>query len=160
MVAAKRSSMDAFANQSMLEISYGRMALRVHSVERNLVLIIAARLGEKEQNYDSLIRKYKKLTLGKLVSVTRGNGFFDQELDDHLKNLVKARNELVHEVGDIVSDSIFSGDNPGEVIEYITSFTRFLNSILEVLKHELVLIATIKELRLSDYLDSSGVFSS
>ena len=68
--------MDAFMNQTMLEMSYGRMALRVHSVERNLVLIIVSRLGENEKNYDSLIRKYKKLTLGKLVSVTRENGFF------------------------------------------------------------------------------------
>lgn len=129
--------MDALASQSMLEISYGRMALKVHSIERSLVLIIAARLGVQEKNYDLLLNKYKRLTLGKLVSIARKNAIFDEELDEHLKNLVKVRNELVHEVGDIISDSIFSGGNPGEVIEYIAGFTGFLTSTLEVLKKEL-----------------------
>lgn len=51
---------------------------------------------------------------------------------------MKTRNELVHEVGDIVSDSIFSSGNSAEVIEYMANFTEFITSILEVLKHELV----------------------
>lgn len=137
-------SMDASLNQAMLEISYGRMALKVHSIERALVLILAARLSDSPKECDSLIEKYKKLTLGKLVRLVRDGAFFDSEINDHLQNLVKVRNELVHEIGDLVSDSIFSGGKAGDIIEYIANFTGFLNSTLEVLRHELINAVELK----------------
>ncbi len=141
--------MDASLNQAMLEISYGRMALKVHSIERALMLILAARLSNTPQECDLLIEKYKKLTLGKLVGLVRDKAIFDNEINDHLKNLVKVRNELVHEVGDLVSDSILSGGKAGDIIEFIASFTGFLDSTLEVLRHELINAVELKEIDFS-----------
>ncbi|WP_428034299.1 hypothetical protein [Amphritea sp.] len=147
--------MDASLNQAMLEISYGRMALKVHSIERALVLISAARLSDSPKECDSLIEKYKKLPLGKLVGLVRDKAFFDSEINDHLQNLVKVRNELVHEVGDLVSDSIFSGGKAGDIIEYIASFTGFLNNTLDFLRNELINAVELKGIDFSKLQDIS-----
>lgn len=124
-------------NQALIEISYGRMSLKVHSIERNLAMILALSIGQTSEEHNNLLKKYQKLTLGKQVNLAREKNIFDEELLLALNDVVKTRNELIHDIGGLVSDSIFSDGNPKEIIEYLTTFTAFLTDVSNVLNIEL-----------------------
>nr|WP_321239398.1 hypothetical protein [uncultured Tolumonas sp.] len=125
------------ANQSLLESTYGRMCLRVHQIERTLAFILAARIGHDDSSRYEQYKKFRKLTLGKMVGLLIDKNIFDHELNEHLSGLVKNRNELIHNIGDLVADSIISQGKISELIEYIDSFIKFIDSVIIVLDHEL-----------------------
>ncbi|QAB15117.1 hypothetical protein [Hydrogenovibrio thermophilus] len=124
-------------NQALIEISYGRMALKAHSIERNLAMILALSIGQNPEEYNKLLKRYQKLTLGKQVNLAKEKNIFDEELLFALNDVVKTRNELIHDIGGLVADSAFSDRNSKEIIEYLAIFTAFLTEVSNILSLEL-----------------------
>ncbi|ENV1283154.1 hypothetical protein ACE25E_003834, partial [Vibrio cholerae] len=125
-------------SQEKLECSYGRMCLSIHQIERDLSLILTAQsCDDQYSNWNVEYQKFRKLTLGKLVGSVKSKGIFDDELVGHLQTIVKYRNELVHEIGDLVADSIFSEGKSSDFISFIDDFTFLVREMNHILNMEL-----------------------
>ena len=125
-------------NITLLELAYGRMSLKAHQIERDLVLIMASSIGNSAKEQNELLSKYKKLTLGRLIQLAKDKKIFDSELISHLDNMLKVRNEFVHDIGGVVGDSIMASGKPTDIIDYINSFTAFLKEVSKAIQIELV----------------------
>ncbi|HAS8358157.1 TPA: hypothetical protein I7752_21390, partial [Vibrio vulnificus] len=125
-----------------LEKKYGRMCLKIHQVERKLLLLNAASLSDGD--LDKMAVQYGKLeksTLGSLVSTARREKLLDEDLLDLLSTLVAARNILVHRFIDVWADSLASSRSDVECIEKIGHVIVLAEGSHERLSEELCRVA-------------------